>query len=65
MRTLRHERINIMEIDPETCQEIADLIGSDASPVGIDAKKTHIFIIQKLLQIEKRLEAIERRLPDE
>ena len=54
-----------MEIDPETCQEITALISSDASPVGIDAKTTHIFIIQKLLQIEKRLEVIERRLPKE
>ena len=54
-----------MEIDPTTHQEIAELISSDASPVGIDAKKTHVFIIQKLLQIEKRLESIEQRLPKE
>lgn len=54
-----------MKIDPETYQEIAALISSDASPVGIDAKTTHIFIIQKLLQIEKRLAAIEDRLPKE
>ncbi len=54
-----------MEIDPNTYQEIAELISSDASPVGIDAKKTHVFIIQKLLEIEKRLEAIEGRLPEE
>jgi len=50
-----------MEIDNETYDEIANLISSDDSPVGIDAKKTHVFIIQKLLQIEKRLDAIEGR----
>lgn len=54
-----------MEIDPKTYQEIADLIGSDDSPVGIDAKKTHVFIIHKLLQIEKRLDVIEGRLSDD
>ena len=48
-----------MEIDQETYEEIASLISSDDSPVGIDAKKTHVFIIQKLLQIEKRLDSIE------
>ncbi len=52
-----------MKLDQETYQEISQLISSDASPVGIDAKTTHIFIIQKLLQIEKRLEAIESRQP--
>ena len=32
----------------------------DPYAVGIDAKKTHIIIIQKLLQIEKRLVRLER-----
>ena len=50
-----------MNIDEETYNEIAELIHSDASPVGIDAKKTHIYIIHKLNQIERRLEAIEKR----
>jgi hypothetical protein len=54
-----------MKLDQETYQEIADLITSADSPVGIDAKTTHILIIQKLLQIEKRLEAIEAKLPKE
>ncbi len=40
--------------------EIEELIASEDSPVGIDAKKTHVIIIQKLLQIEKRLEKLER-----
>ena len=43
-------------------KEIEKLIASDASPVGIDAKKTHVLIIQKLLEIERRLETIESRL---
>ena len=40
-------------------REIEALIASDESPVGIDAKKTHIIIIQKLVQIEARLERLE------
>ncbi len=43
-------------------ERIEKLIESEASPVGIDAKKTHVMIIQKLLEIERRLERIETRL---
>lgn len=43
-------------------ERIEKLIASDASPVGIDAKKTHVLIIQKLLEIERRLDRIEARL---
>ncbi len=39
---------------------IEALIASDASPVGIDAKKTHVIIIQKLMDIQARLERLER-----
>jgi len=49
-----------MDIDKETYEEIAKLIHSDESPVGIDAKKTHIMIIHKLNEIEKRLSALEK-----
>jgi hypothetical protein len=49
-----------MAIDEETYREIEQLIHSDDSPVGIDAKKTHIIIIHKLMQIEKRLDALEK-----
>ena len=45
--------------------EIEQLIASDDSPVGIDAKKTHVVIIHKLLQIEKRLEKVERLVAGE
>ena len=48
-----------MDIDEKTYKEIEQLIHSDDSPVGIDAVKTHIIIIHKLMQIEKRLDALE------
>jgi hypothetical protein len=41
---------------------IAREITSDDSPVGIDAKKTHVLILHKLIEIEKRLSQIEARL---
>jgi hypothetical protein len=43
-------------------RRIEDAIASDDSPVGIDAKKTHVIIIQKLLDIERRLGELETRL---
>ena len=56
-------------MDPEVSEseygEIEALIASDASPVGIDAKKTHVIIIHKLRQIEQRLERIERLVAGE
>ncbi len=54
-----------MDIDEKTYQEIAEMIHSDDSPVGIDAKKTHILILHKLSQIEKRLDAIEKQQKSE
>lgn len=50
-----------IDIDEKTYARIAEMIHSDDSPVGIDAKKTHIYILYKLGQIEKRLEALERQ----
>ena len=47
-------------IDEATYQKIAEVIHSDDSPVGIDAKKTHILILHKLMQIEERLERLEQ-----
>ncbi len=49
-----------IEIDKKSYEEIAELIHSDKSPVGIDAKKTHILILHKLMEIEKRLDALEK-----
>ena len=52
------------EISTADYAKIESLIADAASPVGIDAKKTHIIIISKLLQIEQRLEKIERLVAD-
>ena len=49
---------------PSEAKEIEELIASAESPVGIDAKKTHVLIIQKLLEIERRLGRIESRLEE-
>lgn len=51
-------------VDKNTYAAIATLIESNASPVGIDAKKTHILILNKLLEISSRLERIEQKLSD-
>lgn len=42
---------------------IADALASAESPVGIDAKHTHVLILHALDRIERRLEELERRLP--
>lgn len=49
-----------MEIDKKLYKELESLIHSDKSPVGIDAKKTHIIILEKLMKIEERLTSIEK-----
>ena len=54
-----------MDIDEKTYNELAELIHSDQSPVGIDAKKTHIYILYKLTQIERRLDALEKQQNNE
>jgi hypothetical protein len=51
-----------LEVAPEDAARIEAVIGSDASPVGIDAKKTHVIILQKLEQIERRLSILEEKL---
>ena len=53
------------EIDAKTYDEIARVIHSDESPVGIDAKKTHILILNKLQEITERLERLEQHHNDE
>ena len=50
-----------IEIPPSTYAELEGLIASVESPVGIDAKKTHIIILHKLTQIEERLARLEAR----
>lgn len=51
-----------MNVPEQRYAEIAREIASADSPVGIDAKKTHIIIIHMLERIEKRLDAIEAEL---
>ena len=49
-------------IPAEIRAELEKLISSDDSPVGIDAKKTHVLILFKLQQLERRLADLEARL---
>ena len=39
-----------------------EALGSETSPVGIDAKKTHVIILHVLLDLQDRLARIETRL---
>ena len=49
-----------LEVKDDIKSEIEKVITSADSPVGIDAKKTHIIIINKLVEIEKRLDNLEK-----
>jgi len=53
---------NLEKIDEATYEAIAKIIHSDSSPVGIDAKKTHILILHRLEEISERLERLEKKL---
>ena len=48
-----------LEVPQETYDAIAAVIGMPESPVGIDTTKTHVIIIQKLIEIERRLDRFE------
>jgi hypothetical protein len=48
-----------LDVPREAVEAIEREITSDASPVGIDAKKTHVMILYKLQQIEARLTRLE------
>ncbi len=41
---------------------IGEYISSKESVVGIDARHTHIIIISKLIQLEEKLEKLEKKL---
>jgi hypothetical protein len=43
-------------------ERIAQALTSNESPVGIDAKHTHVLILHALHRIEQRLDALERRI---
>jgi len=51
-----------MDIPVERYEELSALITSDESPVGIDAKKTHVLILHLLQDLGERMERIERKL---
>jgi hypothetical protein len=52
-----------IEIDKDVYDQIAEMIHSDSSPVGFDAKRTHVYIIHMLQDIQRRLDALEQRVP--
>lgn len=51
-----------MEVPKEDWDRIEREIASDTSPVGIDAKKTHIIVLHLLEQIDERLRWVEEKL---
>lgn len=51
-----------MEISEETYKRIEEAIYSADSPVGIDAKKTHVMILHMLEEIDARLRRLESAL---
>ena len=51
-----------MHISEEDYRTIEEQITSESSPVGIDAKKTHVMILAKLESLEQRLARIEEQL---
>ena len=55
-------RGQIVELSNEAYRKIEEMISSDESPVGIDAKKTHVLILHQLRVIEERLGLIEASL---
>lgn len=50
------------DVPDDSYREIEAMIASDDSPVGIDAKKTHILILHKLSEMERRLDRLEARV---
>ena len=48
-----------MKVPDKAYRRIDKAIHSDQSPVGIDARKTHVIILYKLEQIEARLQRLE------
>ncbi len=51
-----------MKIPQEDYKRIEETIYSADSPVGIDAKKTHVMILHMLEQIDARLRRLESAL---
>lgn len=51
-----------LDVPKDQYEELRRQIASADSPVGIDATKTHVMILKKLLDIEERLARLEERL---
>ena len=51
-----------LDVDADEYKKIEAMITMADSPVGIDAKKTHVIILYTLLNIEKRLIRLEEKL---
>lgn len=51
-----------LDISAEDFRRIAEQIASEDSPVGIDATKTHVLILDKLIRIEERLARLEEQV---
>ena len=49
-----------LDVEDDIKSQIEKVITSEDRPGGIDANKTHIIIINKLVEIEKRLDALEK-----
>ena len=54
--------MNDFNVPEDLYDEIEAAIESDETPVGIDAKKAHVVILHKLMEIETRLDRLEERL---
>jgi len=50
----------VIDIPREEYEALAALIESSTSPVGFDAKTTHIMILHLLQRLDARLERLER-----
>lgn len=53
-----------LEVDKKTFDEISKIIHSDNSPVGIDAKKTHILILNELSQLNEKMDRLEKEISE-
>ena len=53
---------SILDVPNETYDRLRRAIESDDSPVGIDAQKAHVLILHKLIELEKRLDRIEKKM---
>ncbi len=51
-----------LDVPPDDYAALSDALASEQSPVGIDAKKTHVVILHLLLDLQDRLARLEARL---